>query len=139
MRNWTVGWRDYKELVEPVLCEDAVVVSSVDRVAPVFLMLVTSSSFSPFMVMSALVFYMLLGMIFDFSALTFIPHFVIRFWSGIVLKETGVWCKRVFIEIAPVFSSSIQDSITLGLEVSFIECSNTGIGLTSLHEGLRMM
>ncbi|KAH3785893.1 hypothetical protein DPMN_163988 [Dreissena polymorpha] len=91
------------------------------------------------MVMSALVFFMLVSMIFDFSALTFIPYFVVRFCSGIVLKENGVWLKRVLIEIAPVFSPSVQDSITLGLEVSFMECSNTGIGLTSLHEGLRMM
>ncbi|KAH3848026.1 hypothetical protein DPMN_090363 [Dreissena polymorpha] len=51
----------------------AVLVPSLDRVAPEYLKLVTPS-YSPFMVMYALVFVLLFTMIFDFSVLTSTPY-----------------------------------------------------------------
>ncbi|KAH3696980.1 hypothetical protein DPMN_084464 [Dreissena polymorpha] len=51
----------------------AVQVPSLERVAPKYFKLITSSSFSSFVVMSELVFFMLVIMIFDCSVLTFIP------------------------------------------------------------------
>ncbi|KAH3726232.1 hypothetical protein DPMN_052090 [Dreissena polymorpha] len=50
-----------------------VLVPSLDRVA-LYFKLVTSSSFLPFMVMSAPMLFVLLTMIFDFSVLTFILY-----------------------------------------------------------------
>ena len=47
---------------------------SLHRVAPRYLKLVTSSNFWPFMLISALVLFMLLVMILVFSVLTSIPY-----------------------------------------------------------------
>ncbi|KAH3833842.1 hypothetical protein DPMN_107158 [Dreissena polymorpha] len=52
----------------------AVLVPSLDRIAPRYLKLVTYSNFSSFMVMSVLVLVVLFTMIFDFSVLTSIPY-----------------------------------------------------------------
>ncbi|KAH3712470.1 hypothetical protein DPMN_072172 [Dreissena polymorpha] len=52
----------------------AVLVPSLGRVASKYLNLVTSSSFSPFLVMSALVRVLLFTMIFDFSLLIPVPY-----------------------------------------------------------------
>jgi hypothetical protein len=50
-----------------------VLVPSLDRVAPKYLKLVPSSSFSPFVVMSALVLFELFTMTLDFFILTSMP------------------------------------------------------------------
>ncbi|KAH3772276.1 hypothetical protein DPMN_173614 [Dreissena polymorpha] len=57
-----------------LLRTSAVLVPPLAMVAPKFLKRVTSSSFSPFIVMSALVLVVLFSMIFDFSVLTSTPH-----------------------------------------------------------------
>ncbi|KAH3835345.1 hypothetical protein DPMN_108696 [Dreissena polymorpha] len=65
------------EVAMAILIRTAVVlVPPLNRVAPKYwyLKLVTSSSFSPFIVMSALVLVVLFYMIFDFSMLTYVLY-----------------------------------------------------------------
>ena len=39
--------------------------------------------------------------------LKFLWTFVVRFWSGIVLEETGVRLKRIVVEVTAVFTPSV--------------------------------
>ncbi|KAH3750731.1 hypothetical protein DPMN_185262 [Dreissena polymorpha] len=57
-----------------IIRTSAVLVPYLERIAPNYLKLVTSFSFSPFIVMSALLFVMLFIMTFGFSVLTSIPY-----------------------------------------------------------------
>ncbi|KAH3882366.1 hypothetical protein DPMN_006302 [Dreissena polymorpha] len=70
-----------------IIWTSAVLVQSLDRFAPMYLKLVTFYSFLPFMVMSALVVFMLLTMISMRTFILYAPALLVLFCSSLLIPS----------------------------------------------------